>query len=55
MLRRFREPGVALGGLIVVVGDRKSLEGPLAKLAPVELRDLDGEPVTAGAAETPPR
>ena len=37
---------------IVVVGDRKSIEGPLAKLAPVEIRDLDGEPVTAGAADT---
>ena len=30
---------------IVVVGDRKSIEGPLAKLAPVELRDLDGDPL----------
>ncbi len=39
---------------IVVVGDRKSIEGPLAKLAPVEVRDLDGEPVTAGAADTRP-
>jgi zinc protease len=39
---------------VVVVGDRKSIEGPLAKLAPVELRDLDGEPITAGAAETRP-
>ena len=39
---------------VVVVGDRKSIEGPLAKLAPVELRDLDGEPVTAGAAATVP-
>jgi zinc protease len=36
---------------VVVVGDRKSIEGPLAKLAPVELRDLDGEPVTAGTAD----
>jgi len=33
---------------IVVVGDRKSIEGPLGKIAPVELLDLDGEPVTAG-------
>jgi predicted Zn-dependent peptidase len=30
---------------IVVVGDRKTLAEPLAKLAPVELRDLDGDPV----------
>ena len=28
---------------IVVVGDRKTLAEPLAKLAPVEVRDLDGE------------
>ncbi|MES1209672.1 MAG: pitrilysin family protein, partial [Pseudomonadota bacterium] len=33
---------------IVVVGDRQSIEGPLAKIAPVEPRDLDGEPVSAG-------
>ncbi|HSS40275.1 MAG TPA: pitrilysin family protein, partial [Polyangia bacterium] len=33
---------------IVVVGDRQSIEGPLAKIAPVETRDLDGEPVSAG-------
>jgi zinc protease len=39
---------------IVVVGDRKSIEGPLAKLAPVEIRDLDGDPVTAGAADNHP-
>jgi predicted Zn-dependent peptidase len=30
---------------IVVVGDRKTLADPLAKLAPVETRDLDGDPV----------
>jgi predicted Zn-dependent peptidase len=35
---------------VVVVGDRASQEPPLAKLAPVELRDLDGSPVTATAA-----
>jgi zinc protease len=38
---------------IVVVGDRKSIEGPLAKLAPVEVRDLEGDPaalVAPGAA-----
>jgi predicted Zn-dependent peptidase len=34
---------------IVVVGDEKSLHEPLAKLAPVELRDLEGEPVAAPA------
>jgi zinc protease len=28
--------------LMVVVGDRESLEAPLHKLAPLELRDLDG-------------
>ncbi len=31
---------------IVVVGDRATQEDALAKLAPVELRDLDGNPVT---------
>ena len=33
---------------IVVVGDRKTLTEPLAKLAPVEDRDLDGNPLTSG-------
>ena len=33
---------------VVVVGDRKSLREPLAKLAPVELRDLEGEPIPDG-------
>jgi predicted Zn-dependent peptidase len=33
---------------IVVVGDRKTLAEPLAKLAPVEDRDLDGNPLTSG-------
>ena len=33
---------------IVVVGDRKSLAEPLAKLAPVEERDLDGNPPVSG-------
>jgi len=32
---------------IVVVGDRASQEAPLRKLAPLELRDLDGAPVAA--------
>jgi zinc protease len=31
---------------IVVVGDRASQEGPLRKLAPLELRDLDGAPIS---------
>jgi predicted Zn-dependent peptidase len=33
---------------IVVVGDRKTLAEPLAKLAPVEDRDLEGNPLTSG-------
>ncbi|MES1206292.1 MAG: pitrilysin family protein [Pseudomonadota bacterium] len=33
--------------LIVVVGDRATQETALAKLGPVELRDLDGNPVAA--------
>jgi zinc protease len=40
---------------IVVVGDRKSIEAPLAKLAPVELRDLDGDPIAAVTPGAPPR
>jgi zinc protease len=31
---------------IVVVGDQKSVREPLARLAPVEVRDLDGDPLT---------
>jgi zinc protease len=38
---------------IVVVGDRKSIEAPLAKLAPIELRDLDGDPIAAVGPGTP--
>jgi zinc protease len=34
---------------IVVVGDQKSLKDPLAKVAPVELRDVDGNPVPSPA------
>ena len=34
---------------IVVVGDRKSIETRLAKLAPVEVRDLDGDPIAPNA------
>ena len=30
---------------VVVVGDRKTLAEPLAKLAPVEVRELDGDPI----------
>jgi predicted Zn-dependent peptidase len=33
---------------IVVVGDRKTLAEPLGKLAPVENRDLDGNPLPGG-------
>jgi predicted Zn-dependent peptidase len=44
---------------IVVVGDEKSLHEPLAKLAPVEVRDLEGEPVpgtsTAGVTPAEPK
>ena len=39
---------------IVVVGDRKSVEAPLAKLAPLELRDLDGDPIAAVTPGNPP-
>jgi len=39
---------------IVVVGDRKSIEAPLAKLAPVELRDLDGDPIADVTPGNPP-
>ena len=35
---------------VVVVGDRASQEPALTKLAPVELRDLDGNPVPAAGA-----
>ena len=33
---------------IVVVGDKKTLAEPLAKVAPVENRDLDGNPLPGG-------
>jgi zinc protease len=39
--RRYLDPGRFT---IVVVGDQKTLAGPLAKIAAVEIRDLDGEP-----------
>jgi zinc protease len=35
---------------IVVVGDRASQEAALRKLAPLEIRDLDGVPIAAAAA-----
>jgi predicted Zn-dependent peptidase len=38
---------------IVVVGDQKSLRVPLEKLAPVEARDLEGEPIAAPAPAAP--
>jgi zinc protease len=40
--RRYLDPGRFT---IVVVGDQKTLSVPLAKIAPFELRDLEGEPV----------
>jgi zinc protease len=43
--RKYLDPGHLT---VVVVGDRSSIEVPLAKLAPVELRDLDGDPLAAG-------
>jgi zinc protease len=43
--RKYLDPGHLT---IVVVGDKSSIEGPLAKLAPVEVLDLDGDPVAAG-------
>lgn len=40
---------------IVVVGDRASQEVPLRKLAPLELRDLDGGPISAAKDAPAPR
>ena len=43
---------------VVVVGDRESEEAPLRKLAPLELRELDGSPagpVSANAHDVGPR
>ena len=51
MARKYLDPAHLT---IVVVGDRKSIEGPLAKLAPVEVRDLDGDPLPARAADNGP-
>jgi hypothetical protein len=34
---------------IVVVGDQKSNEAALRKIADLELRDLDGNPVPSGS------
>ena len=39
---------------IVVVGDQKTLVEPLGKIAPVELRDVEGNPIPASPASTPP-
>jgi zinc protease len=39
---------------IVVVGDQKALQDDLAKLAPVELRDVEGNPLAAPAAAPSP-
>lgn len=36
---------------IVVVGDQKTLEAPLSKVAPVELRDLEGNPIATSPKE----
>jgi zinc protease len=38
---------------IVVVGDAKSLRDKLEKIAPVELRDVEGNPLPAATAEAP--
>jgi len=48
--RKYLDPGHLT---IVVVGDKSSIEGPLAKLAPVEVRDLDGDPQAAGEGRAP--
>jgi zinc protease len=40
--RRYLDPGRLA---IVVVGDQKTLAEPLAKIAPVEVRDLEGNPL----------
>jgi zinc protease len=39
--------------VIVVVGDRATQEAPLKRLGPVELRDLDGNPLIARAPAPP--
>jgi zinc protease len=40
--RKYLNPGRLS---IVVVGDQKTLQDPLGKIAPVEVRDLDGDPI----------
>jgi predicted Zn-dependent peptidase len=40
--RKYLDPGRLS---IVVVGDQKTLQDPLGKIAPVEVRDLDGDPI----------
>jgi zinc protease len=47
--RRYLDPGHLA---VVVVGDSQSVEGPLAKIAPVEQRDLDGEPIGLAEGKT---
>jgi zinc protease len=45
--RRYLDPGRFT---IVVVGDRKTNADPLGKIGPVEVRDLEGDPVSEGKA-----
>ena len=45
--RKYLDPGKLT---IVVVGDAKSLKDPLAKRGPVELRDVEGNPLPATAS-----
>jgi predicted Zn-dependent peptidase len=50
--RKYLDPGRLS---IVVVGDQKALLEPLGKIAPVEVRDLDGNPIALVApGSTPP-
>jgi predicted Zn-dependent peptidase len=49
--RKYLDPGHLS---IVVVGDQKTLVDPLAKLAPVEVRDLDGNPIALAPPGSPP-
>lgn len=49
--RKYLDPGRLS---IVVVGDKKTLLDPLAKLAPVEVRELDGDPAGLAPPGSPP-
>jgi zinc protease len=49
--RKYLDPGHLS---IVVVGDQKSLADPLAKIAPVELRDVEGNPIATATPEVAP-